>query len=131
MAQHYQRMNAVLVGIGGVFDVYGGLRRRAPGWMQRWALKWLYCLLQEPGRMLKRYAMTNSIFIVSSCVNGWPLKSSVFLKNNFLGCNQSDEQRVMPKERVMRARYKEVQEEATYKYFYTNLHNLNTKACAQ
>jgi N-acetylglucosaminyldiphosphoundecaprenol N-acetyl-beta-D-mannosaminyltransferase len=57
-------MNAVLVEIGGVFDVYGGLRRRAPEWMQRWALEWLYRLLQEPGRMLKRYAMTNSIFIV-------------------------------------------------------------------
>ena len=64
MAQHYQRMNAVLVGIGGVFEVYGGLRQRAPVWMQRWALEWLYRLLQEPGRMLKRYAVTNSIFIV-------------------------------------------------------------------
>lgn len=80
MAQHYQRMNAVLVGIGGVFDVYGGLRQRAPGWMQRWALEWLYRLLQEPGRMLKRYAMTNSIFIVLILRQWLALKVVPFFK---------------------------------------------------
>lgn len=64
MAEHYKRVNGVLVGIGGVFSVYGGLRKRAPYWMQRMALEWLYRLAQEPGRMFKRYLVSNTLFII-------------------------------------------------------------------
>ncbi|HXK61835.1 MAG TPA: WecB/TagA/CpsF family glycosyltransferase, partial [Acidobacteriota bacterium] len=36
---------------------------RAPVWMQKAGLEWLFRLLQEPGRMWKRYLVTNSLFI--------------------------------------------------------------------
>ena len=51
-------------GVGGSFDVMAGLTRRAPRWMQRCGLEWLYRLVQEPGRLWKRYLVTNSIFLV-------------------------------------------------------------------
>ena len=35
----------------------------APAWMQRRGLEWLYRLCQEPGRLWKRYLVTNSIFL--------------------------------------------------------------------
>jgi N-acetylglucosaminyldiphosphoundecaprenol N-acetyl-beta-D-mannosaminyltransferase len=51
-----------IMGVGGSIDVLAGLVRRAPGWMQRTGLEWLYRLLQEPRRMLWRYASTNTQF---------------------------------------------------------------------
>lgn len=49
-------------GVGGSFDVYSGKVKRAPLAWQRLGLEWLYRLLQEPGRMWKRYLVTNSLF---------------------------------------------------------------------
>jgi len=63
MAQNYQQINAVLLGVGGAFDVYAGVRKRAPEWMQKAALEWFYRLVQEPRRMFKRYFVTNSLYI--------------------------------------------------------------------
>ncbi len=50
-------------GVGGSFDVLAGITKRAPLWMQKCGLEWLYRLIQEPRRMWKRYLVTNSIFI--------------------------------------------------------------------
>lgn len=51
-----------VMGVGGTFDVVAGRVRRAPTWMQRSGLEWAYRVLQEPGRMWKRYLLTNSQF---------------------------------------------------------------------
>ena len=50
-------------GVGGSFDILGGAIKRAPFWVQRYGLEWLYRLIQEPRRMWKRYLVTNIIFI--------------------------------------------------------------------
>jgi N-acetylglucosaminyldiphosphoundecaprenol N-acetyl-beta-D-mannosaminyltransferase len=44
-----------VMGVGGSFDVYAGLVRRAPRWLQRLGLEWLFRLAQEPRRMWRRY----------------------------------------------------------------------------
>lgn len=51
-----------VMGVGGTFDVVAGKVKRAPQWMQKAGLEWLYRVLQEPGRMWKRYLVTNSKF---------------------------------------------------------------------
>lgn len=63
MAKNSKNINATLLGVGGAFSVYAGMVKRAPRWMQRFSLEWLYRLLQEPGRMWKRYLVTNTLFI--------------------------------------------------------------------
>jgi len=50
-------------GVGGSFDIIAGVTKRAPMWMQKVGLEWLYRLIQEPRRMWKRYLVTNVIFI--------------------------------------------------------------------
>lgn len=50
------------MGVGGTFDIVAGKTRRAPYWMQRSGLEWLYRVIQEPGRMWKRYLKTNLAF---------------------------------------------------------------------
>jgi N-acetylglucosaminyldiphosphoundecaprenol N-acetyl-beta-D-mannosaminyltransferase len=51
----------IIQGVGGSFDVMAGLVRRAPIWMQKLGLEWLFRVLQEPKRMFWRYLKTNSI----------------------------------------------------------------------
>jgi N-acetylglucosaminyldiphosphoundecaprenol N-acetyl-beta-D-mannosaminyltransferase len=51
-----------VMGVGGTFDVVAGKVKRAPVWMQKAGLEWLYRIIQEPGRMWKRYLSTNSRF---------------------------------------------------------------------
>jgi N-acetylglucosaminyldiphosphoundecaprenol N-acetyl-beta-D-mannosaminyltransferase len=53
----------ILHGVGGSFDIFAGITKRAPVRWQRLGLEWLYRLLQEPGRMSRRYLITNSAFI--------------------------------------------------------------------
>jgi N-acetylglucosaminyldiphosphoundecaprenol N-acetyl-beta-D-mannosaminyltransferase len=51
-----------VMGVGGTFDVIAGKVRRAPVWMQRSGLEWLFRVIQEPRRMWKRYLVTNVKF---------------------------------------------------------------------
>lgn len=53
-----------IMGVGGSFDVISGITKRAPVWMQKNGLEWLYRVYQEPGRMWKRYLVTNTKFII-------------------------------------------------------------------
>ncbi len=50
-------------GVGGSFDVLSGHTRRAPALWQRWGLEWLYRVGQEPGRLWRRYLVTNTQFL--------------------------------------------------------------------
>ena len=52
-----------IMGVGGAFDVMAGKVRRAPMWMQRSGMEWLYRVYQEPRRMWWRYLSTNTIFV--------------------------------------------------------------------
>ena len=46
----------VMIGVGGTFNFIAGKVKRAPKWMQRCGLEWIYRILQEPGRLWRRYA---------------------------------------------------------------------------
>jgi N-acetylglucosaminyldiphosphoundecaprenol N-acetyl-beta-D-mannosaminyltransferase len=54
----------LVMGVGGAIDIVAGVRRRAPPAWQRLGLEWLYRLLQEPRRLLPRYAYTNATFLI-------------------------------------------------------------------
>jgi N-acetylglucosaminyldiphosphoundecaprenol N-acetyl-beta-D-mannosaminyltransferase len=58
---------AVAMGVGGSFDVMAGLRARAPVWMQKISMEWLFRLIQEPRRLFKRYLVTNCQMIWLVC----------------------------------------------------------------
>ena len=45
----------VVIGVGAAFDMLSGGVRRAPAWMQRSGLEWLFRLVREPRRLWKRY----------------------------------------------------------------------------
>ncbi|WP_017297416.1 WecB/TagA/CpsF family glycosyltransferase [Nodosilinea nodulosa] len=66
MHQHRHRIHAVMVGIGGVFPIYAGIKKHAPQWIQDSGLEWFYRLSQEPGRLWKRYFRTIPPFVYLS-----------------------------------------------------------------
>lgn len=59
MNQHKGKVNAVMIGVGAGFDYHAGTIKRAPMWMQKASLEWLYRLLQDPKRLIGRYLKTN------------------------------------------------------------------------
>ena len=63
----------ILMGVGGLFDFYSGNTRRAPSWVRELGLEWCYRILQEPGRMWKRYVIGNPVFLYR--VTRWKLFS--------------------------------------------------------
>lgn len=67
MAEHKEKINSCMIGLGGAFPVYAGLQNRAPKWMSNNSLEWLYRLLLEPRRLFSRYFLTNSLFIYYIC----------------------------------------------------------------
>ena len=70
MAEHQGRIKGLMVGVGAAFDYYAGNIKRAPEWMQKSNLEWLYRMMQDPIRLFKRYFVTNSKFIWYAMVRG-------------------------------------------------------------
>ena len=61
----------VLLGIGGTFEILGPQGSRAPRWMQRSGLEWLYRLSSEPGRLWRRYLINYPVgvwWLVRDCL---------------------------------------------------------------
>ncbi|AFY34479.1 WecB/TagA/CpsF family glycosyltransferase [Calothrix sp. PCC 7507] len=63
MAQHRGKIQAVMIGLGGVFPVYAGIQKRAPRIVRDLGLEWLYRWIQEPRRLWRRYIKTIPPFI--------------------------------------------------------------------
>jgi N-acetylglucosaminyldiphosphoundecaprenol N-acetyl-beta-D-mannosaminyltransferase len=63
MSRMKGKINACMIGVGGALPVMVGIKKRAPMWMQRAALEWLYRFMQEPTRLGPRYFKTNFAFI--------------------------------------------------------------------
>ncbi len=63
MNNHKNKIKGLMIGVGAGFDYHAGNIKRAPKWMQKCSLEWLYRLLQDPKRLFKRYFRTNAKFI--------------------------------------------------------------------
>lgn len=58
-----KKTKSLWIGVGGAFNVIAGIIPRAPQWMQKYCLEWLFRFLKEPKRLFKRYIITNAKFI--------------------------------------------------------------------
>lgn len=64
MYEHQGMFQGVMIGVGAGFSYHAGLIKRAPEWMQKMSLEWLYRLMQDPVRLFKRYFTTNLKFLL-------------------------------------------------------------------
>lgn len=64
ISENLRRLNVpVAIGVGAAFDFLSGRIPRAPIWMQRLGLEWLYRLYREPQRLWRRYLLGNAVFL--------------------------------------------------------------------
>ncbi|WP_242840990.1 WecB/TagA/CpsF family glycosyltransferase [Butyrivibrio sp. AE3004] len=63
MAAHEGKLHGVMLGVGAGFNFYAGNIKRAPLWIRKIGMEWLYRLFQDPKRLLKRYFVSNAKFI--------------------------------------------------------------------
>lgn len=68
MANHKGKIKGFMVGVGAGFDYFAGNIKRAPKWMQKMNLEWLYRLVQNPKRLFKRYFYSNPKFIWNAII---------------------------------------------------------------
>ena len=82
MAEYVDRLRVpLLVGVGAAFDFHTGRIEEAPGWMKRTGFQWLHRLLQDPGRLWKRYLRNNPAFV-------WRITLQLFKLRNYGGQNE-------------------------------------------
>ena len=70
MAAHQGLVEGLMIGVGAGFDYHAGNIDRAPEWMQKSNLEWVYRLIQDPRRLFGRYWHTNTKFIWNAMVRG-------------------------------------------------------------
>jgi len=65
VADHVDKVDAAMLAVGAAFDYHAGKLSRAPMWVQRAGLEWLFRLIQEPRRLWRRYLVTNTRFVIA------------------------------------------------------------------
>lgn len=63
MAEHRDKLKAVMLGVGASFDFFAGNVKESPAWLGSLGLEWLYRLTQEPKRLWRRYLILNPRFM--------------------------------------------------------------------
>ena len=71
----------VAIGVGGTFHFLAGDVRRAPEWMQRFGMEWVYRLWREPRRLWRRYCLglLKFGFMAGTAVTAYALRRAVSL----------------------------------------------------
>ena len=65
IARHKKELGVpVMMGVGGAFDHIVGVQRRAPGWLQRIHLEWLFRLVTQPWRWRRQLALPRFVWAV-------------------------------------------------------------------
>ena len=94
MRSHENKLSGVMVGVGAAFDFHAGTVKRAPSWMQELCLEWLYRLVQDPVRLIPRYAKTNGSYVVNV------YRETTRLKYNKKRCEKRRQSRIKIQSRL-------------------------------
>jgi N-acetylglucosaminyldiphosphoundecaprenol N-acetyl-beta-D-mannosaminyltransferase len=69
ISQIKKRVGAkIYMGVGSVFDFYTGGKKRAPVLLQRAGFEWIWRMLNEPGRLIKRYICDDLPFFMKQII---------------------------------------------------------------
>ena len=63
------------LGVGATIDFLAGTFKRAPVWMQKSGTEWIFRMLQEPRRLIRRYGKDLRVFAVNILSQWWQLRS--------------------------------------------------------
>jgi N-acetylglucosaminyldiphosphoundecaprenol N-acetyl-beta-D-mannosaminyltransferase len=76
IAAHIERFHIpVSIGVGASFDMAAGMVKRAPVWMQKTGLEWMFRLIQEPARLWNRYILRDIPYLISAAITTIRMRS--------------------------------------------------------
>ena len=82
----FDRIDApVAIGVGGSFNFVSGRVKRAPAWVRRCGLEWAHRIVQEPGRLWRRYAVD---LVKFSWLSAWLVGRSVWKGKTVETCSK-------------------------------------------
>jgi len=89
----------VSMGIGGTFEFIAGMTSRAPEWMQRVGLEWIYRMTQDPKRLVRRYIkglytfnrMTLPLILMNTVAKRFRNSGPAFSENQFNSSMQTSD----------------------------------------
>ncbi len=85
ITEHKAEFKAGLIlGVGGLFDFFSNRIPRAPLWLRKTGMEWIYRFIQEPKRMWKRYLLGNPLFVMHAVFHAlsyW-IQKSIRLNRN-------------------------------------------------
>jgi N-acetylglucosaminyldiphosphoundecaprenol N-acetyl-beta-D-mannosaminyltransferase len=67
LAGEHDQAPPLFLTFGAAFEMYLGLHRRAPHWVQKAGLEWLFRFALEPKRLFRRYFVTDVRFLPMMC----------------------------------------------------------------
>jgi len=71
LSENMKTINArINVGVGAALDFYSGIKRRAPVFLQKIGLEWVWRLFSEPNRLVKRYVFLDLPFFIRLIIKG-------------------------------------------------------------
>jgi N-acetylglucosaminyldiphosphoundecaprenol N-acetyl-beta-D-mannosaminyltransferase len=73
--EHRDLLNIPILAVGAAFDFHAGTLPQAPRFMQDRGLEWLFRLVQEPGRLWRRYLILNPLYLWNILLEYSKLKS--------------------------------------------------------
>jgi N-acetylglucosaminyldiphosphoundecaprenol N-acetyl-beta-D-mannosaminyltransferase len=77
VATHRDQLKVPVVWVvGALFDFVAGLHPRAPRWMRKRNLEWLFRFYEEPRRLWKRYLVGNPMFLLRALAQRWGFSRS-------------------------------------------------------
>lgn len=88
IAQHKDKIQGVMIGLGGVFPVYAGIQKRAPRMIRDLGFEWLYRFVQEPRRLWRRYIKTIPPFVllaIKQLLNSSSFSTPFHIRERYLG----------------------------------------------
>jgi N-acetylglucosaminyldiphosphoundecaprenol N-acetyl-beta-D-mannosaminyltransferase len=84
IAMHYRSLGVpVIAGVGATIDFLAGQVKRAPVWMGRMGLEWVFRLVQEPRRLFRRYLTDLWVFGGSILLQWWQLKLRAYGRRSY------------------------------------------------
>lgn len=62
--------DALCVGVGGLFEYWSGSLTRAPAWVRRQGMEWVYLMLRQPWKA-RRYLVGNPLYVARILASRW------------------------------------------------------------
>jgi N-acetylglucosaminyldiphosphoundecaprenol N-acetyl-beta-D-mannosaminyltransferase len=97
----------VILGVGGTIDFLSGFSKRAPSWMRKIGLEWLYRLIKEPWRWKR---IINAVILFPLACILWNIRTKFVFRRGVVGMIINEDKEILLCRRKPRREHQEFNE---------------------